>query len=81
MNKIKKVVVYSFCTLLSIFATSCKETKKEVKCVEMQKLNGEWIKGCYDLPVDGFFYIKSYQGSYWLEYNGMNIRAGIIDYR
>lgn len=26
MNKIKKVVVYSFCTLLSVFASSCTNT-------------------------------------------------------
>jgi hypothetical protein len=27
MNKIKKVVVYSFCTLLSVFASSCTNTQ------------------------------------------------------
>lgn len=90
-NLIKLPQLFILC--LVICFCSCRPEHEEVSTtIEMQKVNGEWIKATYRLPKGSWFYISESRGSYTLRYRvpcekwyhpieGGKIRDAVIDYR
>ncbi len=80
-----KTIFKIFISLL--FFISCNDVKYVDVDISMQKINGEWIRGVYQLPEDYEMFIHNERGGYKLVYESgwtnqqRIIKNAVIDFK